>query len=508
MDTGLEFGQWDRLQELCSSVFSQRPLLIASNRGPLEHYISPTGRIESRKGSGAIVTALNALTQMVDLTWISAALGEGDRRMIEEGNETKVKSNLPGQRIYARYVNIPRRTYHKYYNVFCNPLLWYLQNYMWNFPYNPNLAADVHQAWETGYVTVNELFSEAVKNESLETGKDQIILIHDYHLYLLGGYVRRQFPNAIIQHFSHIPWPSAQHWLMLPKHMRETIFRSMIANNILGFQSKRDVRNFLTSCEEFVSDCEVDYSKSSISSSLGNCYVKAYPISVNLNDIERIADSPRVIEYQQALKKQISNKVIVRVDRGEPTKNIVRGFKAFELLLNRYPDLRGNVSFLAFVVPSRPHIRQYQRYMDEINRTVSDINSRFGTESWQPIVTYLENNYTQAVAGLKLYDVLLVNPVVDGMNLIAKEGPIVNQRNGTVILSEATGAFEELKDWVVGVAPTDIEGTMNAMYQALVLTDVERELNSEGLIKHIRHRDISNWLCDQLSDISDLIGTG
>ena len=123
-------------------------------------------------------------------------------------------------------------------------------------------------------------------------------------------------------------------------------------------------------------------------------------------------------------------------------------------------------------------------------------------------MTYLENNYTQAVAGLKLYDVLLVNPVVDGMNLIAKEGPIVNQRNGTVILSETTGAFEELKDWVVGVAPTDIEGTMNAMYQALALTDVERELNSEGLIKHLRHKDISSWLCDQLSDISDLIGKG
>jgi trehalose 6-phosphate synthase len=505
MNRGLEFGQWTRLQDLCSSLFSENPLLVASNRGPLEHYISSSGRIETRRGSGAIVTALQALTQMAELTWISAALGEGDRKIIEQLDKTKIKSNLPGQQVHARYVNIPRRTYHKYYNVFCNPLLWYLQNYMWNFPYNPNLETDVHQAWETGYVTVNKLFSEAVKDESLETGRDQIILIHDYHLYLLAGYIRKEFPNAIIQHFSHIPWPSSHHWLMLPKYIREAICGNMIAANILGFQSKRDVRNFLNCCEEFLPDCQIDYAKSLIVSDLGTCQVKAYPISMNIDDMERIAGSSRVAEYECQLREQISNKVIVRVDRGEPTKNIVRGFKAFELLLNRHPQLRGTISFLAFVVPSRPHIRQYQRYMEEINRTVDDINAKFGTESWQPIVIYSENNYTQAVAGLKLYDVLLVNPVIDGMNLIAKEGPIVNGKNGTVILSETTGAFQELQDWVLGVSPTDIEGTMEAMYHALTLSDEERKLRCEGLTQHIKNRDISNWLYDQISDISALI---
>jgi trehalose 6-phosphate synthase len=180
---------------------------------------------------------------------------------------------------------------------------------------------------------------------------------------------------------------------------------------------------------------------------------------------------------------------------------VVRGFKAYELLLERHPDIRGKVTFFAFLAPSRTRVRQYQRYAKDVDDQVQLVNSQYGTESWTPIHTFYENNYTQAVAGLRLYDVLLVNPVIDGMNLVAKEGPIVNTKNGTVILSESVGAYDQLKRGVLAVSPTDIEGTAQAMYKALTMTQQEREQRATLLRETIEREDITNWLETQFRDL-------
>jgi trehalose 6-phosphate synthase len=209
--------------------------------------------------------------------------------------------------------------------------------------------------------------------------------------------------------------------------------------------------------------------------------------------------------YEEKLHPLFDKKTIVRVDRLEPSKNIVRGFRCFELLLQRYPELQGQVNFLAFLVPSRAKIKQYLRYADEVNEIVESINAKYGKEDWQPVKVFYENNYVQAIAALRSYDVLLVNPVIDGMNLVAKEGPMVNLRDGVLILSETAGACQQLRDNVLPVAPTDIEGTMLALHEALSMPAEERKRRAGALKKSIEEEDIHLWLYQQLSDINALV---
>ena len=495
-----------QLKELCETLLSDRRLILASNRGPVEHQVTPDGRTEARRGSGGVVTALTSLAQMVEFTWVASAIGEGDKKVSELSEGNRLRSPLPGHRIYLRFVVTPRRVYHKYYNVFCNPLVWFLQHYMWNSPYNPNVDANVHDAWQEGYVEVNKAFAQVIIDEAREASTPPIVMIHDYHLYLAPEYVRASQPDSIIHHFTHIPWPTPRYWqLLLPSYIIKSICKGLCASDIVGFQTSYDVRNFLESCEAFIPDVQVDHRNREIEWDGRRIQVRAYPISISVDEIRRIANSPRALEYERKLRPMCNEHTIVRVDRAEPSKNVVRGFKAFGLLLARYPELRGKVNFLAFLVPSRTHIRQYQRYMEEIKQIIEEINSTYGSEEWQPVSTFIENNYTQAIAGMKLYDVMLVNSVIDGMNLVAKEGPVVNTRGGVLILSETTGAHEQLAEGALSVSPADLEGTMQAMYQAMTMSTEEREHRAATLAQIIETEDITNWIYGQLSDISALI---
>lgn len=503
MDIGLQTGQWTRLRELCDSVLSERPLILASNRGPIEYHVKDGGRPEPRRGSGGVVTALNSFTRTLDFTWVASTMGEGDRRMAEESQNARI--TLPGQKVHMRFISTPRRVYHKFYNILCNPLLWFLQHYMWNSPYNPNVDANVHDAWNNGYVWVNEAFGHAVVEEGQRMGGSPIVMTHDYHLYLVPGYIRKHLPTAIIQHFTHIPWPSPRYWKLLPSYMRTSICESLASADVVGFQTMGDVRNFLDCCDEFLSGHDVDHNQQEVFFQDRKCSVQPYPISINVDEILSISNSPRALEYEQRLRSTVNDNVIVRVDRAEPSKNVVRGFRAFSLLLKRYPIFQGRVSFLAFLVPSRTHIRQYKRYMEEIEKTIEEINNTYGTDEWQPIMPYFENNYTQAIAGMKIYDVLLVNAVIDGMNLVAKEGPLVNSKDGVVILSEGTGAHNQLRHGALTVSPADVEGTMQAMYEALTMGAEERKRRACDLVESIRREDISHWLSRQIEDIARLV---
>jgi trehalose 6-phosphate synthase len=233
--------------------------------------------------------------------------------------------------------------------------------------------------------------------------------------------------------------------------------------------------------------------------------VKVYPISINVAEVHRIANSAKALEYETKLRPLRSEATIVRIDRAEPNKNVIRGFKAYELLLTRHPELHGKVTFLAFLVPSRTHIRQYQRYMDEIEQLIDQVNRAFGNDVWQPIQAFMENNYTQAIAGMKLYDVLLLNTIIEGMNLVAKEGPVVNTHDGVLILSESSGAYHQLAKGVLPVSPTDIEGTMETLYRAIQMSPEERKARAATLVEVVHREDINHWIYRQLEDIGTLI---
>lgn len=495
----------DKLIELCSTLLNNKRLFMASNRGPIEYRANKDGRLQGQRGSGGVVTALSSVSEYLELTWFASAMGEGDRLFADNSHNEPVNIPLIGPKLFLQFIVSSRSVYHKYYNIFCNPLLWFLQHYMWNFPYTPNIDAKVYDAWQNGYVLVNKAFADAMIKEAKKDSLPPIILSHDYHLYLLGGYIRNQIPEATLMHFNHIPWPAPSYWQLLPPHMREAILTGLCANDIVGLQTMRDIPFFLYSCKEILENSEVDFTNHTITINNHTTKVKSYPISVDVPNLKKLSQSPRIHDYIRKLSPLLGEKTIIRVDRTEPSKNIIRGFRAFDILLNRYPELIGKVKFLAFLVPSRTHIKQYQRYNQEVLELIEMINNKYGTDSWQPIKVFYENNYLQAIAAMHLYDVLLVNAVIDGMNLVAKEGPIVNTRDGVLVLSETVGAHEQLKSGALSITPVDMEITAEMLHTALTMSTEERKRRSDILKASIKREDLSDWLYKQLYDINLLI---
>jgi len=248
----------------------------------------------------------------------------------------------------------------------------------------------------------------------------------------------------------------------------------------------------------------MDYARSQLTYRGRTTRVRAYPISIDAAGLQEYSQSPAVEDYKRRLQPLRNEYTIVRVDRSEPSKNIIRGLRSYELLLERYPELRRSVNFLQFLVPSRSELGVYQTYTDEIFELIESINDHFGDLDWQPVRVFYEENYPQAIAGMSFYDVLLVNPIIDGMNLVSKEGPLVNERNGVLILSELAGSFEQLSPYCIPVAPTDLEGTVRALHEALTMPEDERRRRAEALKASITDEDITAWLERQFHDLIQL----
>lgn len=494
-----EESEKDRhLASLGRDLLGAWQVIVGSHRGPVEYQLSENGRVMARRSSGALISALSTLGQYGELTWVSSATGEGDRQAMEKAQGGVLRSPLPGQNIILHFVIYPRPVYHKYYNVVCNPLLWFLQHYLWNLPYAPNIDSVTYDAWENGYVSVNKAFAEAITAQVARSEALPLVLLQDFQLYLVGGYLRRQIPQAILQHFVALPWPTSSYWQVLPRSIRQEIVTSLCACDILGFQTRRDVHNFLNCCETLFPEAAVDYAQQTVALQGHLTRVKSYPASINLEELKRVAGSGRVRESEEKLKSLVGEQTIIRVDPLEPNRNIARGFRAFSLLLERHPELVGKVKFLAFLVPPRTRARQNQRYTEELDALMQAINNQRGQECLK--VLY-ENNYHQSIAALRLYDVLLVNPITEGMNLVSKEGPAVNTRDGVLILSEGAGAWEELASGALGVSSADIEGMAQAFYTALTMPREERKQRADFLKKTIGEADDRLWLCRQLEDI-------
>jgi len=487
------------LEALTGQLLEHRSLIIASNRGPMEYRVDDDGSLVAHRGSGGMVTALLSAARFVPATWVASAMTDGDRLAAERAEGALL--HVPDNEIYVRFVTVPQSTYQRHYYVFCNPLLWFVQHFMWNTPRTPNIGRAVYEAWESGYIPVNEAIAEAVVHEAKQQSEPPYVLLQDYHLYLAPAVVRREVPEATILHFTHIPWPGPRYWGVLPEFMRRRIHEDLCASDIVGLQTIGDTRNFLHCCEALLEGVDIDYGKSLVKYRGRTTRVRAYPISVDAAGLQEYAHSPEVEEYKRRLRPLMQRQTIVRVDRSEPSKNIIRGLRSYELLLERHPELRRDVAFIQFLVPSRSELGVYQTYTDEIFELIDSINDHFGDLEWQPIRVFYEENYAQAIAGMSLYDVLLVNPIIDGMNLVSKEGPLVNEKDGVLILSELAGSFEQLSEQCIPIAPTDLEGTVRALHQALNMPAEERKHKAAALKSLIQDEDITFWLERQFSDL-------
>ncbi len=514
-----------------------RKMVLASNRGPVEFLASENGAQQVQRGSGGLCTILSEMARSISPTWVVSPMGEGDRRACTDGQNGRMRPGLSGGLdVELRFVLTPQVAYDRYYGAIANPLLWNLHHYLFDLGHGPTINAAVYDAWEHGYVAVNRAYADAILQEidspvhrgARSDRRDQnfgisagsassavsqgggegrpVVLFQDYHLYLAPGYVRERAPEAVLQHFIHIPWPAPRYWLLLPEAMRLPILRSMCQNDIVGFQTRRDVMNFLSTCEAYLPDASIDFGARSLQWRDRTVYLRSYPVSIDPAAVQEAAASAEAVGYREMLERLRGDQTIVRVDRLEPSKNIVRGFLAFDGLLNRCPELAGRVKFWAFLVPSRSDLKQYQEYRQEVFDLIDQINQRHGNDAWKPIEVFYENNYVQALVGMSLYDVLLVNPVIDGMNLVAKEGPTVNQRDGVLVLSEGAGAHAQLGRYALSVAATDIEGTIRALHEALTMAAAERAYRAQGLRKAVASEDLQGWIQAQAADLLGLLG--
>jgi trehalose 6-phosphate synthase len=481
-----------------------RRLVLASNRGPIEYQLGEDDQLEATEGSGGVVKALSGLAPLADFAWVASAMTEGDRRVAWEGNG-RSKIRLGEGQCRHRFVVIPQETYNLYYNVFSNPVLWFLQHSLSDGFNRPELEQQMQKAWEEGYLPANRAFAQAIVDELNGVQRPSYVMTQDYHLYMCPSYVREMAPRAILQHFVHIPWPAPEVWEQIPREFVEAICRSLLTTDVAGFQTEASARNFLRTCEAFLDHTRIDNAESVISYRGHRTRVRAYPISVDVEGLEGLMGSPEFALYRNRLSKLTGRYTIVKVDRLDPSKNVLRGLDAFDLLLQRHPELVGEAKLLAFLVPSRECVPEYKEYASRVSRRIAEINGRYSRDGWRPIEAFEENNYVQALAGMSLYDALLVNSVADGMNLVSKEGPILNERDGVVVLSKGAGSYNELREGVLSVEPKDLEGTADALWQALRMPGEEKQNRARYLRQVVGRRDLRAWLHRQLVDLNELV---
>ena len=473
----------------------RRKLIVVSNRGPVS-YSRENGERVAKRGGGGLVTALRGLVSYHDVTWIASAISDEDRVASDETIDETARDGSPFR---LRLVAHEEAAYDWFYNVVSNPMLWFLQHYLWELAYTPAVDHGFHHAWEQGYVRVNEGFAAAVLEE-LEAEPDAAVLFHDYHLYLAPRLVREEAPDATLSHFVHIPWPQPDYWRILPEEMRHAVHDGLLANDVVGFHSNRWRLAFLR-CAVDIAGAAGNFTDWTAEYRGRRTRVAASPISIDPEEFDELAASPEVLEAEREIVERRPERLVVRVDRTDPSKNVVRGFRAFELYLEAHPEMYGRVSLLALLDPSRQDIAQYAAYLHEIEHTARAINERFGTEDWQPIVLEVRDDFPRSVAAYKQYDVLLVNAIYDGLNLVAKEAPLVNERDGVLILSENAGAHEELGPWALSVNPFDLEEQAGAIDAAITMSREERHARLEALREHVRTHDVGAWLETQLADL-------
>jgi trehalose 6-phosphate synthase len=481
-------------------VGGRRKLIVVSNRGPITFGRGESGDRVTRRGGGGLVTALRSLVFHHDVTWIASAMSQEDHAVVEEAGGRAIEEIArDGSPFRLRLVAHDETAYDRFYNVVSNPMLWFLQHYLWELAYTPSIDVALRNAWDEGYVQVNESFAEAVLEE-LEAEPEAAVFFHDYHLYLAPRLVRERAPDALLAHFLHIPWPQTDYWHVLPDAIRRAIHEGVLASDVIGFHTHRWRLNFLRAASD-LADADADFAGSTASWDGHRALVTVHPISVDPNEFDELAGSEAVLAAEQELLSRRPEKLVLRVDRTDPSKNVVRGFRAFELYLEAHPEMHVRVGMLALLDPSRQDIPAYSEYVGAVQREARRVNDRFQQEGWTPIELVIQDDFAASVAAYKQFDVLFVNAIFDGMNLVSKEAPLVNARDGVLVLSENAGAHEELGDWAVSVNPFDVAGQAEAIHRALTMPATERRERLSAIRAHVREQDVAGWIEGQLADL-------
>lgn len=450
-------------------------MIVASHRGP-ERFVRTDDGFERVRGAGGVVSALRPLLAGGDAIWVAAAIGEDDRAAVNAGAAVSDDFDLC-------LLDLDPLVHDLHYRVVSNATLWFLHHGLFDLPRRPLIDDRWAEAW-AAYVEVNTRFA----TEIIETAPEgEIALVHDYHLALVPGMLRESRPDLRVGFFQHTPHCGPNSFRILPEEVARQLLSSM-ASAPCGFHTARWADAFQACTRE---------------AGTGESTPFAAALGPDPAALARSADAPEVETELAALDEAVGDRtMILRVDRIEPSKNIVRGFRAFDLLLQRHPEWRERVVFTALVYPSRESLAEYLAYRQEVEQAAEMVNERWATDQWQPILLDSDDTYERSLAGFRRYDVLLVNPIRDGLNLVAKEGPLLNERDGVLVLSREAGAYEDLGGVCLGVNPFDLVATAEALHEALSMDRGQRSELAGRLRDVAAARSPRTWLDDLLDHAS------
>jgi trehalose 6-phosphate synthase len=460
---------------VCSFV-PDRPVVIVSNRGPLSFRRDEEGRLTARRGAGGLVSGLAPLVAGTDAIWLAAPLSDGDREAAAAGQVAEAEG------LRVRLLQLDEATYRMSYDVICNATLWFCVHGLYDLPRRPRIDRRWREAWEA-YRAVNDAFATATAEAA---PPDAVVLVQDYHVALVGPALRTARPDLATVHFTHTPWCDPDGLRPLPAEFARELVGGIAGNSASTFHTHRWANAFIASHRTFMGEAAPPR-------------VGVTPLASDPDDLAATATSPACEQERAHLANTIGDrKLIVRVDRIELSKNILRGFHAFDELLTLHPEWRGNVVFGALLYPSREGLPEYLAYRQEVEGLVERLNARWATASWTPIMYDASDDFPRSIASLQRADVVLVNPVRDGLNLVAKEAVLVG--DAAVVLSTEAGVYEELGDaGVLGVNPFDVGATADAMHEALRMDRDERARRHEQLHAIVTARTPRDWLEEQLA---------
>ncbi|MFJ9105883.1 trehalose-6-phosphate synthase [Streptomyces sp. NPDC102405] len=457
-----------------SSVQGAAQVLVASNRGPVSYEVQEDGSLRPKRGGGGLVSGLSAIGPEAGALWVCSALSDGDREAVRQG------VGEDGVRMLA----IPADVHADAYNGIANSVLWFVHHLLYQTPLEPAFDAEFRRQWGS-YETYNRAFAEALAEEAAEGAA---VLVQDYHLCLVPGMLRELRPDLRIAHFSHTPWAPVDYFRMLPDDIAGQVLRGMLGADRLGFLTRRWADAFTACAEQFADG-------------LGDTRIGVHGLGADADFLRARSHEADVEERIVALREEIGagRRTIVRVDRTELSKNIVRGLLAYRRLLESRPEWRERVVHVAFAYPSRQDLAVYRDYTAEVQRLAEEINSQYGTPGWTPVLLNLKDDFARSLAAYRLADVALVNPIRDGMNLVAKEVPLVSDEGCALVLSREAGAYEELGDDAIVVNPYDVEQTAEALHEALTMPAHERAERAKRLAAAATALPPAQWFLDQLN---------
>ncbi|MCS0600460.1 trehalose-6-phosphate synthase [Streptomyces sp. LP11] len=464
-------------------------VLVASNRGPVSYQQGEDGSLHAKRGGGGLVSGLSAIGPDTDAVWVCAALGDGDRAAVRRAEGGLLPAGeTGGQRV--RMLDIDAAVHADAYNGIANSVLWFVHHMLYQTPLEPVFDAEFRRQW-AAYEAYNRAFAEALAQEAAEGAA---VLIQDYHLALAPRMLRRLRPDLRIGHFSHTPWAPPEYFRLLPDDIAAELLSGILGADRAAFLTQRWADAFRDCCHAVLGP-----------GIPAGTRLGVHGLGADADFLRERSHRADVAERMAALREEIGEgrKVVVRVDRTELSKNIVRGLLAYRQLLEDRPEWRERVVHVAFAYPSRQDLAVYRKYTEEVQRVAEEINAHYGTPGWTPVVLHVKDDFARSLAAYRLADVALVNPIRDGMNLVAKEIPVVSDEGCALVLSREAGAYEELGEDAIVVNPYDITGTADALHTALTLPPAERAERSKRLASAATALPPAQWFLDQLHALDD-----